>query len=94
MPKPDRVSWKHLKTVINNNKCLNNIVQIVNTCINLGYWPLYFKMSLLVIIPKPNKASYNKNFLPHCPAKYFGKINQKSHWRRTSISSNFKKHPS
>ena len=39
--------------------CSNNFVNIVNTCINLGYWPLYLKISLFIIIPKPNKASYN-----------------------------------
>ena len=52
--RPDHVLWKHLKFVVNDNKCLFNIVNITNAYINLGYWPLYFKTSSLIIIPKPN----------------------------------------
>ena len=32
---------------------------IANTCINLEFWPLHFKTATTVIIPKPNKESYN-----------------------------------
>ena len=31
----------------------------MNTCIDLGYWPTYFKISLSIIISKPNKAAYD-----------------------------------
>ena len=47
------MSWKHLKVIIKDDICLNKFVNIANTCINLDYW------SLSIIIPKPNKASYN-----------------------------------
>ena len=49
-----------------DNKCLENIVNIANICINLGYWPMYFKMFLSIIIPKLNKTFYNspKSFHP------------------------------
>jgi len=36
-----------------------NIINITNTCINLGHWLAYFKRSSTVVIPKPNKQSYN-----------------------------------
>ena len=57
--RPDQISWKHLKLVIRNNKYLDNIINIANAYINLGYWLLYFKVSLFIIILKPNKVFYN-----------------------------------
>ena len=39
--------------------CLKNIITITNTCIELGYWPLHFKISMTIIIPKPNKSLYD-----------------------------------
>jgi len=56
---PDHISWRHLKIILNDNRCLFNIVNIANACINLSYWPIYFKKSTLIIISKPNKAAYN-----------------------------------
>ena len=43
-----------------------NIINIANTCINLGHWLNYFKCSSTVIIPKPNKPAYDysKAFCP------------------------------
>jgi len=32
---PDCISWKHLKSVIKNDKCLTNIINIANVCIDL-----------------------------------------------------------
>lgn len=61
MPEPDHISWKHLKIVINNDRCILNIVNITNTYINLSHWSLYFKMSSSIIIPKPNKVSYDSS---------------------------------
>jgi len=65
-PRPDWISWKHLKIVIRNDKCLDNIINITNFCINLRYWPLHFKLSSSIIIPKPNKVVYDspKSFCP------------------------------
>jgi len=57
-PRPNKLSWKHLKIIINDT-CLKNFINIANTCINLGHWPSCFKISLSIIIPKPNKASYD-----------------------------------
>jgi len=39
--------------------CLKRIINIADICFELGYWPLHFKISTSIIIPKPNKESYN-----------------------------------
>ena len=59
IPESNCVSWRYLKVVVNNDKYLFNIVNITNTHIDLGHWPSYFKMSTSIIIPKPNKVSYD-----------------------------------
>jgi len=63
---PDRISWKHLKCVIKDDKCLSNIVNITNACINLEHWPSHFKELSSIIISKPNKTIYDspKSFWP------------------------------
>ena len=63
---PDHILWSHLKTLIKDDKCIMNFVNIANSCINLSYWPSHFKKSMSIIILKPNKSSYNtsKTFQP------------------------------
>ena len=65
-PGPNRMSWRHWKLIFANEDCLSMVINIADTCINLGYWPDYFKTSTTIIIPKPNKLSYNnpKAFQP------------------------------
>jgi len=58
-PRLDHISWKHLKIIVKDDRCLLNFVYITNICIDLSYWPSYFKTSLLIIISKPNKLLYN-----------------------------------
>ena len=58
-PRPDKLFWRHIKKIIQNEACLWNIINIADTCINLGHWPSYFKTSLSIIILKPNKMLYN-----------------------------------
>ena len=58
-PGPDKLSWSHLKHVFRDKACLNNIIRIVNTSIDLGHWLSYFKISTTIVIPKPNKSSYD-----------------------------------
>jgi len=36
-PGPDKLTWHHLKFIIKHDSCLTNIVNIANSCINLGY---------------------------------------------------------
>ena len=61
VPEPDKLTWHYLKSILKQNACLNNIISIADTCINLGHWPSYFKCSSTVIIPKPNKAAYDQS---------------------------------
>ena len=65
-PGPDKMSWRHWKLIFKDSDCLSKIINIADACINLGHWPKYFKISTTVIIPKPNKPSYNnpKAFRP------------------------------
>jgi len=58
---PDKLSWRHLKVILKDDDCLGNIISITNTCIDLGFWPSYFKRSMTVIIPKPNKVLYDSS---------------------------------
>jgi len=58
-PGLDKLLWRHLKIIIKQDECLTNITNIANVCINLGHWPDYFKHSSTIIIPKPNKLSYD-----------------------------------
>jgi len=59
IPSPNKLSWRHLKTIVNNFRCLEKFVDIADTCFELGYQLLHFKTSTFIIIPKPNKESYN-----------------------------------
>ena len=65
-PGPNKLLWRHLKIVLKDKMCLRNVIAIANACIELGHWPSHFKISLTIVIPKPNKASYDssKSFKP------------------------------
>jgi len=54
-------------------------IKIANACIDLGYWPNHFKRSSTVIIPKPNKSSYDlsKSFRPIILLNTLGKLIEK-----------------
>ena len=75
----DKLTWHHLKFITKDNSCLTNIVNIANTCINLEHWPDYFKISSTIIIPKPNKPSYDqpKAFCPIVLLNTIGKLIEK-----------------
>ena len=49
-----------------DDDCITNVIKIANACIDLEYWPNDFKISSMIIIPKPNKLSYDspKSFRP------------------------------
>ena len=76
---PDKLSWRHLKIILQNEVCLTNIINIADSCINLGYWPNYFKVSTTIVIPKPNKTSYDqpKAFRPIVLLNILGKLIEK-----------------
>ena len=88
------MSWRYWKSIIKNNECLSKIINIANACINLGHWPKYFKISTTVIIPKPNKTSYDnlKAFRPIVLLNTLGKLIEKVIAERiqfTVTSNNF-----
>jgi len=58
-PGPDKLSWCHLKFIINNEVCLGKIINIANACFKIGWWLSHFKSSMMIIIPKLNKESYD-----------------------------------
>jgi hypothetical protein len=65
-PGPDHVSWFHLKHWCRLPGVAQLFTRITEACLKLGHWPLHFKSSLSVIIPKPGKPSYStpKAFWP------------------------------
>jgi len=36
-PGPNHISWRHLKHLMSNNTCLEKLINIADTCFNLGY---------------------------------------------------------
>ena len=78
-PGPNYISWRHLKLLIMDNAYLKKIMCITNTYINLEFWPSYFKTTITVVIPKPNKDSYNlpKSFQPIVLLNTTGKLIEK-----------------
>ena len=93
-PSPDKLSWSHIKRIIKNNKCIIKLIDITNTCINLGYWLFHFKTSTTIIIPKPNKTLYNspKSFCPIVLLNIIGKLFEKMIMKRMqflTISNDF-----
>ena len=93
-PSPDKLLWNHLKIIFEDNKCLDTFVQIANACINLEYWPSHFKISTMIVIPKPNKKSYDspKSFRPIVLLNTMGKLIEKVIGERlqfNTVSNNF-----
>ena len=78
-PGPNKLTWHHLKSILKQDTCLNNIISIADACINLEHWPSYFKYSSTVIIPKPNKVAYDqpKSFCSIVLLNTLGKLIEK-----------------
>ena len=38
---------------------MKNIIDITNPCLNVSYWLFHFKMSITIVILKPNKMLYD-----------------------------------
>jgi len=55
----NKLSWRHLKCIIKNKVFLSSIINIANTCFELGHWSFHFEISITIIILKPNKELYN-----------------------------------
>ena len=56
---PNKISQYYLKSILKQDTYLYNLINIANACIFLGHWPTHFKLSFTIIIPKPNKPTYN-----------------------------------
>jgi len=98
VPRLDKLTWNHLKSIVNQDNCLINIINIANLCFELGHWPNYFKYSSTIIIPKPNKTSYDqpKAFRPIVLLNTLGKLIKKVIAERLqfTVASNDFIHPS
>ena len=93
-PGPDKLTWRHWKLIIKDDMCLSKVINIADTCISLSYWPNYFKVSTTVVIPKPNKLSYDnlKVFRPIVLLNTLGKLIEKVIAERLQfivVSNNF-----
>ena len=93
-PRLDKLSQRHLKVIIKNDKYVNKLIDIANVCINLGHWPNHFKTLSMVIIPKLKKPSYDlsKSFQPIVLLNTIGKLFEKMIGERLQfllISNNF-----
>ena len=55
----DKLSWRHLKRIVKDIACLNKFIDTTNAYINIGHWLSHFKVLTTIIIPKPNKKSYD-----------------------------------
>jgi len=75
----DKLTWGHIKSIIRNKECIFTLVDIANTCIDLGYWPSHFKTSTMIVIPKPNKTIFDspKSYQPIVLLNTIGKLFEK-----------------
>ena len=64
-PSSDKLTWTYIKYIIRDKECISKFIDITNTCIDLEHWPSYFKISKMVVIPKPNKNSFDSPKLYH-----------------------------
>ena len=91
---PNKLAWRHLKYILQDNMYLKNVINITNACIKFGYQSSHFKTSTTVVIPKPNKLSYDslKSFRPIILLNTLGKLIKKVIGDRLQfhlISNNF-----
>ena len=76
----DYIFQNHFRKIVGNARYIDNIVNTVNSCIDLGYWSSHFKKSTSIIIPKPNKPLYDtpKTFCPIILLNILGKLIEKA----------------
>ena len=75
----NKLTWSHIKSIIRNVNYICKFIDITNTCIELGHWLSYFKISTIVVIPKPNKAMFDspKSYQPIVLLNTIGKLFEK-----------------
>ena len=93
-PGLDKLSWRHLKSIVKDKSYLKRIINIADVCFELDHWPSHLKTSTSIIISKPNKKLYNssKSFRPIVLLHILGKLIEKvigNQLQFHSISNNF-----
>lgn len=58
-PGPDYIRWHNLVPTVYNDEGATKLATLFSSCVSLSYWPMEFKDSLSVIIPKPKKPDYS-----------------------------------
>ena len=53
----DKLIWNYIKSIIKNKDYIFKLINIANTCIDLGHWLSHFKTSITIVISKPNKST-------------------------------------
>ena len=90
--------WSYVKSIIRNKDYIYKFIDIANACIDLGCWLSHFKTLTTVVIPKPNKTTFNspKSYCPIILLNTIRKLFEKmigEHLQFHIISNNFI-HPS
>ena len=75
----DKLTWSYIKFIIRNKDCIFKLIDIANACIDLGHWLFHFKTSTTIVIPKPNKSTYDspKSYRPIVLFNTIGKLFEK-----------------
>ena len=75
-PGPDHVTWRHIKMALCFPDTDIALAGLFNAVCTQGIWPMWFKESLSVIIPKPNKPDYSisKAYRPIALLNTLGKL--------------------
>ncbi|KAF8638112.1 hypothetical protein AX14_010227 [Amanita brunnescens Koide BX004] len=75
-PGPDHVTWRHIKLALSFPDTDSALADLFNRVCFTGVWPSYFKDSISVIIPKPNKPDYSipKAYRPIALLNTLGKL--------------------
>jgi len=93
-PGPNKLMWSYIKSIIRNKDYISKFIDITNACIDLGHWLSHFKISLTVVISKPNKTSFDspKLYRSIVLLNTIGKLFEKmigEHLQFHMISNNF-----
>ena len=79
-PGPSHFSWEYIKIFLKDDTFRAFFLHLANNIVSLGVWPDIFKISTMVIIPKPKKEDYSKakSYRPiallECPGKLISKL--------------------
>ncbi|PFH44822.1 hypothetical protein AMATHDRAFT_166031, partial [Amanita thiersii Skay4041] len=78
-PGPDHLTWHHLKFLWNSHECFQHQLHQSLAWSGVTFWPLQFKASTTLVIPKPNKSNYStpKAYRPICLLNTISKLTTK-----------------